>query len=487
MYLNVKNSLKLNAILNVIKQICMIIFPMITFPYVSRVLGKNYYGKINFSNSIISYFILIAGLGITNYAIREGSRVKNDPKQLTKLCNEIFSINLISTFISYILLFLVIKIYKKLDDYTILLIIQSGAIIFTTIGTDWYNSIFEDFLYITIRYIVCQTLAIVLMFLLVKTHDDYIKYAFTSIIGGILANISNLFYIRNKYKQKIRFTFKLNLKKHLKPIMILFGTSIASLIYINSDVTILGILKNDTEVGLYSVSAKIYTLVKQVMNALLIVSLPRISNEIANVGLEKVNIHLNKILKYLLIIAIPSCVGLFMLSKNIIVLISGNEFVAATISLKILSISLLFSTLACFYVNTILIPFRMEKIALNATIISAATNIVLNVILIPYYGKDAAAFTTLISELIMVSVGIVSTRKLVRIHIGSELYISIISGILTYICCMTVSYLKLSIVNNIFISMLFSMIGCIILLYFTKRELFIYAVNVVKKNQNSKN
>ena len=131
-----RKSLKVNAALNVIKQLCMIVFPMITFPYASRVLGTFHYGKINFGSSIISYIMLIAGLGVSKYAIREGARVKDDRKRLDELCDEVFSINIISTIAAYTVLLFLMLFWKKLDGYKALLMIQGLAVLFTTIGTD---------------------------------------------------------------------------------------------------------------------------------------------------------------------------------------------------------------------------------------------------------------------------------------------------------------------------------------------------------------
>lgn len=473
-------SMKLNAVLNVIKQICSIIFPMITFPYASRVLGTYYYGKINFGSSIISYIALIAGLGITNYAIREGARVRDNHKKLEVLCSELFSINCISTLLAYIILVIIVKFYNKLDGYTELLIIQSTTILFTTIGTDWINSIYEDYTYITIRYIVCQSIAVILVFFLVKRPEDYLNYAIASVSGGIFANILNLIYIRKHFNIKLKFTKEMNIKLHLKPIMVLFGTAVASLVYINSDITMLGILKDEKTVGLYSVSARIYSLVKQVLNALLIVSIPRVSNEISSKSNE-LNSHLSKIFGFLILIIGASCVGLFMLSKDIIVLFSGINFISATSSLQILSISLLFATIACFYINVVLIPYRKEKEALIATIISGSLNIVLNFILIPLFGQNAAAFTTLLSEATMASLGFIYSKNIIKIQIKKYIFIGFVNCILTTIICYLVSKLKLSSLLNIMTCISFSLFACFIVLFISYREIFNVFINKVKK------
>lgn len=467
-----KRSLKKNAALNIVKQVCSILFPMITFPYASRVLGKYNYGKINFGLSIISYITLIAGLGISNYAIREGSQIRNNRRKLQKFCNEVFSINVFSTVIAYLILFILIFSWKKLNGYGMLLLIQSMTVIFTTIGADWINSIYEDYFYITIRYIICQSIAVLLMLALVRTTDDYLMYALASVSSSVVANILNIFYIRKKYKIFLKFTLHLHLKAHLKPILILFGTLVASLIYINSDITILGIIKDENEVGLYSVSSKIYTLVKQVLNAMLVVAIPRISSEIATESKNTVNKQLSEILSDLLIIVFPACVGLFALSKNIVLLFSGNEYMGATSSLEILSIGLIFATVACFFINVVMIPYRMEKKVLIATLISAITNIVLNFILIPKWGQNAAALTTLLAEFIMMFMGIYYTYHTVKLKFKKSLWIGSLNGFLTFIICFLVDKMRLSNVLSIICSFLLCVFACAVVVFISDREKF---------------
>lgn len=482
-----QRSLKRNATLNIIKQICSILFPMVTFPYASRVLGRYSYGKINFSSSIVSYISMIAALGVTAYATREGARIREDKKSTEQFASEVFSINVISTIVAYIVLLLLILFWNRLDGYTILLLIQSSSILFTTIGTDWINSIYEDYLYPTVRYIICQSIVVILMLALVRDSRDYMLYAFSSVIGSIIANSMNVFYIRRKYDVHIRFTVHLNVRRHFKPIMILFGTSVATLIYINSDVTILGILRDEKEVGLYSVSAKIYSLVKGLINAMMVVAIPRISNEIKNGDNKSVNHHLGEILDDLLIVVGPACVGLMMLAENIVVLFSGASYAKAYTSLEILSVSLIFATIASYYINVVMIPYRMEKQVLIATITSACINIVLNIVLIPSYGQNAAALTTLISEMIMTVMGVIYSRKKINLKCTRSLITGIFGSVVTFIIC----YVVLRIVTGNFItivlSVVLSVIACTITVYLIDKEKFeSLAGDVIQKIRKDK-
>ncbi|MBM6706788.1 flippase [Bifidobacterium pullorum subsp. saeculare] len=389
-------SLKKNALLNSIKQTCTIIFPLITFPYISRVLQSENYGKYSFASSIISYFSLIAALGVSNYAIREGAGIRNDKKRIEKFSSEVFTINILSTTISYILLFFTIIFWKYIQKYTELLLILSIGIIFTTIGVEWIYSIYEDYLFITIRSIVVQFVSLVLMFIFVKSRDDYIIYAVITVLASSGANIINLIYAR-RYVH-LHLTMKMNLKQHLKPMLVLFCNAVMVTIYVNSDITVLGIICGDSEVGIYSVAAKIYTIVKNLLNAIIVVAIPRLSLYLGTNKLNRYYQTETKILKSLSIILFPALTGLFMTSNQIVVLISGPSYELANIPLRILCFALGFSVLASFITMTILLPNRQEEKILKATIISSITNLILNFIIVPFLGMNGAAFTTVLAE-----------------------------------------------------------------------------------------
>ncbi len=329
-----RKSIKTNAVLNIIRQFGKILFPLITFPYISRVLQAENYGKINFANSIISYFILLASFGASSYSIREGAAIRNDKKKIQEFSSQIFTINMISTLVSYALLALLMIFWEKMDEYRTLMLVLSGGIILTTLGVDWLYNIYEDYLYITVRSLAIQLLSLILMFIFVKKADDYIIYAWITVFASGCGNLFNFFHSRVYVKLKL--TVRPMLKKHLKPMLVLFSNTIMITIYVSSDVTILGILENDTVVGIYSVAVKIYTLVKNIFNAIIVVTLPRLSYFIAN-GDQKAYKQLSeKIFKGLLVLALPTLLGLGALSKNAILIISGEEYLGGQQALRIL-------------------------------------------------------------------------------------------------------------------------------------------------------
>ncbi|MBR4781317.1 MAG: flippase [Lachnospiraceae bacterium] len=446
-----------NAVLNTIRQACAILFPLVTFPYITRVLGASNYGKINFSVSVITYVSLVAQLGIKNYAIREGARLRDDKDKLENFINEVFTISLLSTILAYSGLGVLLFSWNKLQDYRLIICILSLSIVFNTLGMEWINSIFEDYLYITIRYVICHLIALVAILLLVNKQEDYIIYAFLSIIAGVLANGFNIFYVRKKYSIHLRI--KKKFKAHLKAICLLFGMSIAIKIYVQADVLIIGVYESDAEVGYYTVAANMYMLIKQLINAVLIVAVPRISNMISKYEDKYVRKQLGTIHNILLLIAFPAVAGLFMLKNDVVMLFSGEEYLSASEPLGILAFSLFFATLGTFYSNVVMIPNRMEKHIFFITWINAILNIVLNIIFVPVMGIKAAAITTLVAELLVCVSYFFFSHKMVLYSFKPYLCGGLIAGLVVGVC-----YIIKRAVFNTLLTVIIS--GCLSLLLF---------------------
>ena len=189
-------------------------------------------------------------------------------------------INMLVTAIVYVVFFMCLLTVPKFHGYTALLLTFSVQIIFTTIGTEWIFGIYEDYLFLTIRSIVVQMLSIVLLFVFVRKQGDVIPYAVVTVTANVGANVVNCVCAQKKIRFGLRKS--LNLRHHLKPILIIFSTALACTIYVNSDVTVLGFICSDYNVGLYSVSTKIYTVLKTVATSTLMVAIPRLSYYIAN-------------------------------------------------------------------------------------------------------------------------------------------------------------------------------------------------------------
>lgn len=444
-----RKSVKINAILNVIKQLLAIAFPMITFPYATRILGVETYGVYTFSYSILNYISYIAAAGILRYAVRECAKVRDDRKKFIKLVNEIYTINILTTILSFVFLFFIL-IIPAMTIYRPVILILSLSVIFTTLGTDWINNAFEDYFFITIRYIFSQLVALCLLFIFVKSSADIMSYSFITIIGGVIANVMNIFHINRTLKihPKLVFSYK-KLKKHIKPILYLFVCTIATFIYINSDITILRIYSDNLHVAYYGVATKFYQLVKDLINAAFIVIMPRIAYDLSK-NKELVNKKLNTVLNITIIVIFPCSIGLFFMRNSLITLFSGSAYLPASTSLAILAITLIPSLLANFVINIVMIPYGFEKYVMFGTLISALINLVLNFVFIPIFSETAAAFTTFIAEVTLVVFGFFKVKKIYRFHIMKSIISSVIGCILIgFTCYFTNNYFEKSVVLNL--------------------------------------
>lgn len=406
-------SLKLNAILNTIRQSLTILFPLITFPYVSRVLGTDEFGRYTFSASVVTYFQLFAAFGISTFAIREGAAIRNDRKAVSELASDLFSCNIITCTLAYAALFVLVMFNTKIHSYAGLVFIQSACMILTMLGLDWVNNVYEDFLYITIRYIVIQLIALICIFVFVRSSADTAKYCLILVGGSYGGNLLNLLYIRKYiYLPKPRI---FSVKKYITPLSILFVNSLATTIYVNSDVTMIGVFLSDTEVGLYSFASKIYNILKYFINAAVIVTVPRLAADV-NKDKKAYNSLIQTVLNALIIFLLPVAAGLFMLSKQIVMVAGGEEYIGGYSSLMVLSFSLVFALLGSICTNCILIIHKLEKRVLTSTVISAVTNVILNLVLIPTIGIVGAALTTVIAELVNWIIQFFYSRK--DAHVG---------------------------------------------------------------------
>lgn len=406
-------TIRTNFIFNTIKTIMVVIFPVISFPYISRVLGVEGVGKVQYCMSVISYFILFASLGIVNYSVREGVKYRGERKKFSKFVKEIFAINLVTTVLAYLVFaaFFVMGAFQGKEN---IMLICSFSILGTTLSLDWLYQAMEEYVYISVRTILLQALALVLMFLLVKTEEDVLMYTLITILASKGYCFINLIHAR-KY---VDFGEKVTLEitQHLKPILIIFGATLSVSIYMNMDVVMLGIFSGDYQVGLYSAAVKVNVVVKNVITSISAVLMPRLVSYLAKGDLKKYETLFRQGAELNMFFAVPSAVGLAILSEPIILLFSGEKFLPAVLAGQIMAVRLVFSALDNIFYNQVLIPNGHEKEACIGTAAGAVANLVLNVILIPEFQAEGAAVATVISEGVVFIYFVFAMRNLISLR-----------------------------------------------------------------------
>ncbi|WP_022753243.1 flippase [Butyrivibrio fibrisolvens] len=413
--MNNKKSLSINLILNIIKSVLSILFPLITLPYISRVLSQDSIGEYNYATSIINYFVLISGLGIKTFAIREAGNHRGSQKEFDDFASEMFSLNVFFTIVAYVLLALSFPVFSTFRSHSRAILILSFSICFTTIGVEWIYNIFEDFGYMTVRSILVQVCSLFIMFVFVKdVSDAYIYMAITVIANGG-ANILGWFYARKYCNLKLLFDRKIF--SSIVPVFVIFSTTLATVIYVNSDITMLGILKGDRDVGVYSVASKMYNVVKSVMNGIVPVYMARLAMEYSS-DRDKYYKTFKQATDVLVSLTIPSAFGVMVFGREIVLMLSTEEYLGAVPGMQILFVSLIFATMGNLLGSGALLLEKKEKIMLIATTIGAVINLVINFILIPVMGTTGAAVGTLCTEVAVCTILLIAQLRCVKAPIA---------------------------------------------------------------------
>lgn len=471
MYKEKIHSVKYNFIMNFILTASTFIFPLITFPYVTRVLHASGNGKVNFAASVANYFLMVASLGIPTYGVKACAKVRDDEEQLSKTAQEILLINLIATIlVSITYIFCVFTIPRFSQDKA-LFFIEGINIVLNMFGANWLYQALEQYDYITGRSIFFKAISVVLMFILVHQENDYRIYAATTVLAAVGSNVLNFFRLHRYISFKKYDNY--NLKKHLKPIFVLFAQSVASSIYLNLDTVMLGFMKTDTDVGLYTAAVKIKTVLVSIVTSLGNVLLPRMSYYVHQHDKEKFNELLSVALNAELFMSFPLCAYFIFEAKDCIVLLAGQEYLNAVPAMQWINLSIIPISLTVVIGIQTLTPLNRENQVLYSVIVGAVSDFVLNLFLIPLWGAAGAAFTTMIAEYLVLLVQLILGHDVVsdalkHVKFGRYAFTTCIALLFTIIVSMVPlknAFLRLVLTAFIFFAVY------AVLLYLKKDEL----------------
>lgn len=395
-------SVKVNAILNIIYTVTNIIFPFLTFPYVSRILFSDGIGKVSFFTSVSNYAVMIGSLGISTYGIRAVAKVRDDKKELSKVVTELLIINSIITAVVIIFLCLSCLFVEKFRLEPVLCIINALIIITAPMGLNWLYSGLEQYSYITKRTIFFKSISLVLVFVFIREKTDYFIYAGITAFSTIGSYLCNFVHARKfiefkKYKGAMY-------RHHIKPMLLLFASTLAVSVYTNLDTIMLGFISGDTEVGLYTIAVKIKWLLLTAVNAISAVLLPRLSFYLADGNQSEYNRMLKKSISVILMTSIPLTFYFIAEAYDCILLLGGNDYTGAVLCMQIVMPILLISSFSNITGNQVLIPHGWDAAFMKAVVMGAIVNIIFNTVLMPKYGCAGAAVATLLAEIVQMSI-----------------------------------------------------------------------------------
>lgn len=399
-------SISKNFIYNLLLQIVTLFMPLITVPYVSRILGKEGIGVYSYTLSIVQYFVILGTLGVSMYGNREIAYVRDDKEKMSKTFWSITFLKVITTSIALVVYILIFGFNK---EYANIYLIQAINIIAAMIDISWLYMGLEDFKKTVTRNLIVKIVGVICIFIFVKSYDDLYKYISINALMAILGNLVMWMYLpRTVLRVKIKFS---DIIEHIIPTLQLFIPQIAIQIYAVLDKTMLGTLTNTGEVGLYEQSEKIIKLVLGLVTSLGVVMLPRMSNIFANGDNEKMDGYLNKSLQGVSYVSIPMAVGLAAISKEFVPWFFGPDFGAVSYLMIILTPILFFIAISNVLGIQYLLPTNRTKEFTASVTMGAIINVLLNFIFIPHYKAIGTCIATVIAEFAVILVQYISLRK----------------------------------------------------------------------------
>lgn len=414
-----KRSVTFNFMMNCVLTVSSMIFPLLSFPYVSRILQPSGTGKVSFAVSVVSYFSMAAMLGVPTYGIRACARVRDDKEELSRTVQEILCLNIFMGLLAYAVFFLSLIFVERFRMDRSLFMVVGLTIGFNVVGVEWLYKGLERYTYITARSLIFKAAALVLMFFMIREPEDYVIYGGLTIFASVGSNLFNFLQLR-KYIF-LRPLKPYRIRRHLRPVAVFFAMSVAATVYTNLDTVMLGFMKSDAEVGLYNAAVKIKSVLVSVVTSLGAVLLPRVSYYVHRGLWEEFERVTKKALEFVVLIGLPITVYFILFAESGILLLSGPAYLGAVRAMQIITPTVFFIGLTNIIGLQVLVPLGKEKVVFYSECAGAAVDVILNLILIPKMGAAGAAAGTLAAEAAVFAVQFFCVGEDVRrIFLGVE-------------------------------------------------------------------
>mgnify|MGYP001859778208 FL=1 len=472
-----KNSVKKNYIYNLMYQILVILLPLITAPYISRVLGAENIGIYSYTTSISAYFILFGSLGVSLYAQREIAFHQDNKKENTKTFIEIVLLRTITMFISIAVFCITFVSNGEYGYFYKILIVE---LIAQCLDISWFFIGLEDFKKTVSRNLIIKFISVVSIFVLVKTPEDLNIYFWIYVLSVLIGNLSLWFYLP-KYLVKVNVK-ELNIFKHLKPTLALFIPEIAIQVYTVLDKTMIGAIWEDkSEVGYYQQSEKIIKLLLTIITSLGTVLLPRIASCFANNKKQEVFGYLKKSFNFVFILAFPMVFGIIAVADKFVPLFFGPGYDKVVILMSVISPIILFIGMSNVIGKQYLLPTKRQKQYTISVVTGAVVNLIMNSCLIWKFGALGASIGTVIAEFTVTLVQLIFVRKEFDIKGILKLSIKyIISSIIMFVACKLVGLFSVNDFVSIVLQVGVGTIVYILMLLVLKDKFTFDMINEVK-------
>lgn len=401
-----------NFLYNVGYQLFVLILPVITVPYISRVLGSEGVGINAFTNSIIQYFILFGSMGINLYGNRTIAYCRDNKERMSQIFWEIAILRLMSITIAYIVFIVFLFTIKEYRTYYLY---QSVLILAAGLDISWFFMGNEDFKKTILRNTLIKLTSLIAIFMFIKTKNDLSMYILILGLSTFFGNLTLWPYLR---KSVNRPTFsELSLKKHVVPSINLFIPQIATQVYLILNKTMLGFMDGVQSTGYYENTDKIVKIILAIVTATGTVMLPRVANTFAAGNMKKVNYYLYQSFDFVSFLCFPMAFGLAAIAPKFSIWFLGEEFSITGNLIPILSVVIVCVGWSNVLGTQYLLPTNKTKYFTTSVFFGALTNIIFNIILIPLFGIYGAIISTVISELIVTLTQMYFVKQFISLRI----------------------------------------------------------------------
>lgn len=476
-----KHSIKKNYIYNLIYQVLAIILPLVTTPYISRVLGAENIGIYSYTFSIVTYFIIFGNLGVSMYGQREIAYLQNDIYNRSKIFWEIEIVKLIFTILSGLIYIYIFVFGSQYNTYYLLLALY---LISTAIEVVWFFQGIEDFKSTVIRNIIVRLLCVVSVFVFVKDSNDLWVYVLIYSLSELIGNI--LLWKKlpeNLVKIKLK---ELNIIRHIKPTFVLFIPQISLQIYSIIDRTMLGIMITDkSEVGFYEQAQKIIKLMIAIVSSMGTVMSSRIANIFKKDDKEKLDYYMEKTIIFTIFISLPLSFGCIIIANKFVPIFFGEGYESVITILRVIAIIIVLTGMTNLLGTQYLVVTKQERKYSFSVVIGTIINVLLNTLLIPLYGAVGASITTIIGQVVVLYIQFLMTKNEINyVAILKRSYKYIFASFLMLVIGLILDLFLKNNIYSLFIIIVISFIVYTFILLLLKADIMVEIINYMKSTVN---
>lgn len=387
-----------NIFANVALSVSQVLFPLLVFPYVSRIIGPEGIGSVAFVDGITQWCVLVAGLGIPIYGVREIARVKDNEQERNKVFSELLTLHVLSALVLTISLIIGFQQIDSLAAFRGLFWVGAGMLFANACVMEWLFQGMGAFPYITVRTVAVRAVVVLCVFLLVRTSDDVLTYYAITFCGVLASVCLNMWFVR----KFVRYTWRgLQLKRHFKPLLVIFLITVITGVYTLLDAVILGFLTDEEQVGYYGAALRLNKLVITVLTAISLALVPALSFSYSKGEEQAFFGLLRKSFNLIVFLSVPAVIGLMVIAPSAIALFAGPDFQPSTMAVRLLAPTVLFVGLSNVFGMQLLNPTNHEKLFLRAVAAGMVVSVGANFTLIPIYRFSGAAVASLATEFVV--------------------------------------------------------------------------------------